>query len=240
MLHTANLPLTLAKVSLRQVCPAYRSNTPKERNLYHGICSSERWTAIDADRAAWESDCRMLKSGMAKVVKKCPFTIQLQYESERNVQPVSLGVDAGSKHIGISATTKTKVLYESDVELRDDIVKLLATRRQLRLSRRSRKTRYRPVRFDNRKRKEGWLAPSIRQKIGSHLTVVANVCKILPINQIIVETASFDIQKIKDQRFKGLNISRESRWTFGIFGSMYYSGTDTPVSVVREDPKTRY
>ena len=34
--------------------------------------------------------CRMLKSGMAKVVKKCPFTIQLQYESERNVQPVSL------------------------------------------------------------------------------------------------------------------------------------------------------
>lgn len=47
--------LTLAKVSLRQVWPAYRSNTPIERNLYHGICSSERWTAIDADRAAWES-----------------------------------------------------------------------------------------------------------------------------------------------------------------------------------------
>lgn len=85
--------------------------------------------------------CRMLRSGMAKVIKKCPFTIQLQYESERNVQPVSLGVDARSKHIGISATTKTKVLYESDVELRDDIVKLLATRRQLRRSRRSRKTR---------------------------------------------------------------------------------------------------
>lgn len=148
--------------------------------------------------------CRMLKSGMAKVVKKCPFTIQLQYESERNVQPVSLGVDAGSKHIGISATTKTKVLYESDVELRDDIVKLLATRRQLRRSRRSRKTRYRPVRFDNRKRKEGWLAPSIRQKIGSHLTVVANACKILPINQIIVETASFDIQKIKDPEIQGI------------------------------------
>ena len=66
--------------------------------------------------------CQMLKSGMAKVIKKCPFTIQLQYESERNVQPVSLGVDAGSKHIGISATTKTKVLYESDVELRDSTV----------------------------------------------------------------------------------------------------------------------
>ena len=95
--------------------------------------------------------CRMLKSGIAKVVKKCPFTIQLQYESERNVQPVALGIDAGSKHVGVSATTKAKVLYESDVELRDDIVKLLATRRQLRRRRRSRKTRYRPARFDNRR-----------------------------------------------------------------------------------------
>ncbi|MFR4400568.1 MAG: RRXRR domain-containing protein [Anaerobutyricum soehngenii] len=78
-----------------------------------------------------------------------------------------------------------------------------ATRRQLRRSRRSRKTRYRPARFDNRKRKEGWLAPSIQQKIGSHLTVVANICKILPINQIIVETASFDIQKIKNPDIQG-------------------------------------
>lgn len=158
--------------------------------------------------------CRMLKSGMAKVIKKCPFTIQLQYESERNVQPVSLGVDAGSKHIGISATTKTKVLYESDVELRDDIVKLLATRRQLRRSRRNRKTRYRPAIFDNRKRKEGWLAPSIRQKMESHLTVVANVCKILPVSRIIVETASFDIQKIKNPDIQGVEYQQGEQMDF--------------------------
>jgi len=158
--------------------------------------------------------CRMLKSGMAKVVKKCPFTIQLQYESERNVQPVALGIDAGSKHVGVSATTKAKVLYESDVELRDDIVKLLATRRQLRRRRRSRKTRYRPARFDNRRRKEGWLAPSIRQKIESHLTVVANVCKILPVSQIIVETASFDIQKIKNPDIQGIEYQQGEQMDF--------------------------
>lgn len=158
--------------------------------------------------------CRMLKSGIAKVVKKCPFTIQLQYESERNVQPVALGIDAGSKHVGVSATTKAKVLYESDVELRDDIVKLLATRRQLRRRRRSRKTRYRPARFDNRRRKEGWLAPSIRQKIESHLTVVANVCKILPVSQIIVETASFDIQKIKNPDIQGIEYQQGEQMDF--------------------------
>ena len=147
---------------------------------------------------------RMLKSGQVKVVKKCPFTIQLMYESEHNVQPVSLGIDAGSKHIGVSATTKTTVLYEADVELRDDIVKLLATRRQMRSFRRSRKTRYRPKRFDNRRRGKGWFAPSIRQKINTHLVTVARVCEILPVTQIIVETASFDIQKIKNPKIQGV------------------------------------
>lgn len=151
---------------------------------------------------------RMLKSGQAKVVKKCPFIIQLMYESEHNVQSVSLGIDAGSKRIGVSATTKTTVLYEADVELRDDIAKLLATRRQMRSSRRSRKTRYRPKRFDNRRREKGWVAPSIRQKINTHLVTVARVCENLPVSQIIVETASFDIQKIKNPEIQGVEYQR--------------------------------
>lgn len=157
---------------------------------------------------------RMLKSGQVKVVKKCPFTIQLMYESEHNVQPVSLGIDAGSKRIGVSATTKTTVLYEADVELRDDIVKLIATRRQMRSFRRSRKTRYRPKRFDNRRRGKGWFAPSIRQKINTHLVTVARVCEILPVTQIIVETASFDIQKIKNPKIQGVEYQRGEQTDF--------------------------
>ena len=145
---------------------------------------------------------RMLKSGQAKVVKRCPFTIQLLYETGNITQPVSLGIDAGSKHIGLSATTKEKVLFESDVELRNDITQLLSTRREIRRSRRNRKTRYRKPRFDNRKRDDGWLAPSVNEKVESHLTVTKNVCKILPINRIIVETASFDIQKSKNPDIK--------------------------------------
>ena len=139
----------------------------------------------------------LLKDGKAKVVNRCPFTIQLLYRNTSYTQPINLGVDAGSRHIGISATTSDKVLYEADVELRNDIVKLLATRRENRRTRRSRKTRYRKARFNNRvaSKKKGWLAPSIRQKIETHLTVIANVHKILPITRIIVETASFDIQK---------------------------------------------
>ena len=147
---------------------------------------------------------RLLKSGMAKVISRCPFTIQLQYETATNItQPVCLGVDAGSKHIGLSATTEKKVLYEADIELRHDIVNLLATRRELRRGRRFRKTRYRKVRFNNRKKSEGWLAPSVRQKIECHLKVVEKVHKILPITNIVVEIASFDIQKIQNPNIEG-------------------------------------
>ena len=145
----------------------------------------------------------MLQSGQAKVIKRCPFTIQLNYDSGHQTQEISLGIDAGSKHIGVSATTKIKVLYEADVELRNDIVDLLSSRRELRRGRRNRKTRYRQAKFNNRRRGNGWLAPSIRQKIGTHLTVVENICKILPISRIMVETASFDIQKIKNTDIQG-------------------------------------
>ena len=145
----------------------------------------------------------LLKAGQAKVVKRCPFTIRLLYSSTNYTQDITLGVDNGYKHIGLSATTKDKVLYESDVELRNDIVDLLSTRRQNRRSRRNRKTRYRQARFDNRGKSKGWLAPSVNQKIETHLNVIDKVYKMLPITRLTIETASFDIQKIKNPDISG-------------------------------------
>ena len=147
----------------------------------------------------------LLRDGKAKVVCIVPFTIQLKYGSSGYRQPVNLGIDAGSKHIGVSATTESNVMYESDVELRNDIVDLLSSRREARHTRRNRKTRYRKSRFLNRVRtkKEGWLAPSIKQKIETHISVVDRVCKILPISKIIVECVAFDIQKIRNPEISG-------------------------------------
>ena len=146
---------------------------------------------------------RMLKSGDAKVIKRCPFTVQLLYDSGSEVQETTLGVDAGSKVIGLSAATEQKELYAANIELRTDIVDLLSARREDRRSRRSRKTRYRKPRFLNRRRKEGWLAPSVQQRVDCHLQVIAAVCGILPISKIVIETASFDIQKIKKPEISG-------------------------------------
>ena len=143
---------------------------------------------------------RLLKTNRAKVVKRCPFTIQLLYDTTAYTQDITLGVDTGSKTIGLSATTKTKILYESEVMLRNDIVKLISERRELRRTRRSRKTRYRPPRFQNRKKskRKGWLPPSVLQKIHTHLKAIQDIHNILPVNKIIIEIANFDIQKIKN------------------------------------------
>lgn len=144
----------------------------------------------------------LLKQNKAKVIKRTPFTIQLLYTTGETIQEISLGVDAGSKMVGLSATTKKEELFSSEVKLRNDIVDLLSTRRQNRQTRRSR-LRYRQPRFNNRKKDEGWLAPSIEHKIQTHLRVISDVYKILPISKLIVETASFDVQKINNPDIQG-------------------------------------
>ena len=145
----------------------------------------------------------LLERGKAKVIKRCPFTIQLLYETNHYVQEITLGVDAGSKTIGLSATSERKEYYAGEVELRNDIVNLLSTRRELRRTRRNQKTRYRKPRFQNRKRKDKWLAPSVQQKVDTHILAVQKVKKILPISRIVVEVAAFDIQKIKNPKIEG-------------------------------------
>lgn len=141
----------------------------------------------------------LLKHMKAKVIKRTPFTIMLLSTSKTYKQNITLGVDAGSKHVGISATTEKKELFSAELRPRNDVVKLLSTRRELRRSRRNRKTRYRKARFLNRvhSKHKGWLAPSVEVKILNHIQGINLVNKILPITKIIVETAEFDLQRLK-------------------------------------------
>lgn len=152
------------------------------------------------------SPCRarhLIEAKEAKVVKRTPYTIRLTNDSTENVQPVTLGVDAGHAHIGLSASTEKEELYSAVVKTRTDVHELMVERRSLRSDRRKRKTRYRAPRFSNRKRPEGWLTPTMECGIRTHESVIADVYKILPISKIIVETASFDIQKAKYPEIEG-------------------------------------
>jgi N6-L-threonylcarbamoyladenine synthase len=146
---------------------------------------------------------KLLKGGKAKVVQRTPFTIQLLYGSSGYKQSVTLGVDSGYTHIGLSAVTAKQEVYSSEIKLRDDIVKLNSERRQYRCFRRYRKTWYRQPRFLNRKKPEGWLPPSIQHKLDSHIKAIEQVKKILPVTHINIEVAAFDIQKIKNPGISG-------------------------------------
>ena len=127
----------------------------------------------------------LLKAHKAKVVNLTPFTIRLNFVVDDTTQPVTLGVDAGYKTIGLSASTEDKVLFEGEVKLREDIIALLEARRSLIRGRRNRKTRYRAPRFDNRihSKNRGWLSPSVENRIGTHLSVIAKVCRLVPISR---------------------------------------------------------
>jgi len=155
----------------------------------------------------------LLDKGKAKVVSRKPFTIQLNYATGENKQKITLGVDAGYQFVGFSATTKKQELISGEVELRTDIPKKLLERRMYRRNRRSRKW-YRQPRFNNRKRDDGWLAPSIRHKLGSHLRIVKKVMQLLPITEIVVEVASFDIQKIKNPDIEGTGYQQGEQFGF--------------------------
>ncbi len=149
---------------------------------------------------------RMLRDGLAVIVSHTPFTIRLTYDTTHYTQPVSLGVDAGSKHIGLAATTQSKELYAAEVELRSDIVDNLSTRRETRHSRRcKRSVRYRAPRFLNRRasKKNGWLAPSVQQKVHSHVKAVQDICRLLPVTSVTVEVAQFDTQLLKNPGIAG-------------------------------------
>lgn len=146
---------------------------------------------------------RMLRDGGAVVVRREPFTIQLTYDNTDHVQPVTLGVDAGTAHVGLSATTESRELFSAEVTLRTDIIKLLSSRREARRTRRSRKLRYRACRFNNRRRPDGWLAPSVEQHIQSHLQLIRKVHGILPITRTVIEVAQFDTQLLKNPDIQG-------------------------------------
>jgi len=146
----------------------------------------------------------LLKAGKAKVIKRTPFTIKLLWDCEENTQEVVAGMDTGSKTIGCAAIANGKVVYQSEVQIRQDVSKKMEQRRMYRRNRRSRKTRYRKACWQNRAsmRKKGRLAPSIKSKVDSHLREKKFVESVLPVTLWKVETASFDIHKISNPDVK--------------------------------------
>ena len=160
---------------------------------------------------------RMLRDGQAKVVSREPFTIKLLYETKTNVvQDCVLGVDTGSKYIGAAVVSNGKVLYASEVKIKDDIKSKMDRRRSYRRDRRSRKTRYRKVRFLNRSNstKEGRYSPTLKSKFDSHVREIEFIKSILPISKLVLEVGQFDTHKLKNPNVKGWGYQKGTNYGF--------------------------
>ena len=143
----------------------------------------------------------LLKQGKAKVVKRCPFTIKLLYKNTNHTQNLTLGVDTGSGTLGTAVSDDNgNIVYMSKVEVRNDITDKMKQRSKYRRNRRNRKTRYRKARWFNRKNsiKSDRFSPTIISKFHSHIKEIEFIKSILPITQLVLETAQFDTHLMKN------------------------------------------
>jgi 5-methylcytosine-specific restriction endonuclease McrA len=151
----------------------------------------------------------LLKTGKAAVFKRYPFTIIMKVETGKEAQPVAFKIDPGSKTTGIALVADFKrgktVVWAGELEHRGQaIVDKLLSRKMLRHGRRGRKCRYRQLRFDNRRKPQGWLHPSLESRIFNIMTWLAKVRRATQISSISVELAKFDTQKMMNPEISGI------------------------------------
>ncbi len=148
----------------------------------------------------------LLKEGKAKVKRRLPFTIKLNYTTDTEyLQPLTHGVDTGSSKIGSAVVNqKNEVIYISEIEIRNDITEKMKQRSKYRRNRRNRKTRYRKARWLNRRNsiRKDRFSPTMTSKINSHLKEIKFVSSILPISKLILETATFDPHLLKNPELR--------------------------------------
>ena len=150
---------------------------------------------------------KLLRSGRASVFRRYPFTIILRDREVKDSQVSEhrLKIDPGAKTTGLAILKDNVVLWAAELTHKGFAIRdALSSRRSLRRSRRNRKTRYREVRFNNRRRPNGWLPPSLNSRIENILTWVRRLSKSCPITAISQELVRFDLQKMQNPEISGV------------------------------------
>ena len=140
--------------------------------------------------------------------RRYPFTIMLSKAvSEPQVQGLRLKIDPGSKTTGFALVNDAtgEVVWAAELAHRGEAIKkALDKRRAVRRSRRQRKTRYRKQRFSNRRRRKGWLPPSLDSRVGNVLTWARRLLHLTPITAISMELVRFDTQLMQHPEIEGM------------------------------------
>lgn len=166
---------------------------------------------MPAQRSGWVR--RALRDGRASVVRRAPFTIQLNYEATEQVQPITLGIDTGYATVGASAVCAHGELFSAELTLLPGISERLTKRSQYRRTRRG-NLRHRKPGYHKDTKPPGWLAPSLQHKLDTHLRLIDRVKSILPVTQTILEVAAFDTHKLKNPDVEGVGYQQGEQYGF--------------------------
>ena len=152
---------------------------------------------------------QLLKCGRASVFRKYPFTIILhdRTAAESVTHSYRVKLDPGSKTTGIAVVAEDngKVVWAGELTHRGQHIRdALRSRKAIRRVRRQRKTRYRQPRFLNRRRREGWLTPSLQHRVDTTLTWVKRLRRFVPITAISMELVRFDMQVMENAEVSGV------------------------------------
>lgn len=150
---------------------------------------------------------RMLRDGKAAVLKRFPFTIILKKEMpQASPKPLTVKIDPGSKTTGMALVDEAGVVVlAAELAHRGAAIKQsLDERRAYRRRRRSRKTRYRPARFDNRRCAAGWLPPSLEHRVETTMTWVRRLERLTNVAKLSVERVKFDMQALDNPEISGV------------------------------------
>ena len=150
---------------------------------------------------------QLLRNKKAAIFRQFPFTIILKKSRpDSPILPLRLKIDPGAKFTGMALVNDStgEVVFAAELKHRGFAIRdALTSRRQLRRSRRARKTRYRQPRFLNRTRPEGWLAPSLQSRVDNIKTWVERLRKLAPIEAISQELVRFDMQLMANPDIQG-------------------------------------
>ncbi len=156
----------------------------------------------------------LLTQGKAAVYRRFPFTIILKVGVEQPmVVPLRLKIDPGAKTTGIAIVNDAsgEVVFAAHLYHRgQEVKKRLDDRRAVRRARRARQTRYRKPRFQNRRRKRGWLPPSLESRVANIMTWVNRLRRSCPITAISQELVKFDLQKMENPEISGVEYQQGS------------------------------
>ena len=164
----------------------------------------------------------LLERGRAVIHKMAPFTIRLKDRlvAQSVLHDLRLKLDPGAKTTGVAVTLAgakgMHVPFRGEIRHKTTIKAKLDARRSLRRGRRHRKTRYRPARFNNRRRKEGWLPPSLEARVNHTLHAVEKLRKGLPLTAIRVEHVKFDRQQRENEAIQGIAYQQGTLWGYEV------------------------